>query len=553
MPLILLAILASLGLTAGWWLKSEKQKQIDEKKLLQKIAEGSLDDEVKQLLKNRRKVKRKRSPAVVRNGFTVELVVPTGAMLSNWLVELSGVVDKLLPAVHAYRTADQACQRALKEKQEAEGAVDSLKISTRPQTEDELQNWFSAIQSAYIKAQEKSKRAAELEKEKHTLFLAANRAMSYFTITYSALDQWDLYKAPEEFHEKVELATLLKNELRVHSERSQPGADNEASGVDAYGQKSWRKGGSSSPNLEPAKDDKIALHAVERLTESLPSLARLLSSAKIALTSETLLLQSQAPVALLRPASPAKPDVDALIETALKWAGDYQNAQTEHSLAVRQVRADLSVYKAELAQLQSLGIEIDKAELPAEHLPLRKAFQKALSLLESVISWEKQTIRSQDGIAAVIPDTSSVPEAQEFTDAAANLQSLVQKLANCLAQLQAAASSYEGASGAAVEMLQFNSPTLGQTGAMAFVNAHLRMAEITARNKERAAQHQVKVAQLFQQLQERRQLVRDAMSRLSLSSSHWREKYAACTEPHPSLDRMLKVAWLMQKCFQEQN
>ncbi len=110
-------------------------------------------------------------------------------------------------------------------------------------------------------------------------------------------------------------------------------------------------------------------------------------------------------------------------------------------------------------------------------------------------------------------------ETQSDRDATSNLRNLMRKAAYALAQSEVAKANYEAAKGEHVSLAETVPPVLTQSSASAFINAHARMNEISARNAQKTEAHNAKVAQLSTQKSEREQQAIQAVRAVSAAVS----------------------------------
>lgn len=525
---ILIVFIAVVAILGGWWLKRERENQKKDLIRQGKLAAGKFD-EVVMPKKKPKKRKRKKREGNFWDPKYVPPEVPSRTQLDAWLVRAAKVVDELMPHVLAYRAGKSKNDPAQQTLKSAEAQL--VTYYREAVTDAEAQEWFATLEGKLRAYYDARAAAQESERELRRLYTPAkDRAFELRSLVFQAND-WELYKAPEPFHEKLEIVTLLfehlKRELdldnaqpsqfRDKSNRqfaSNPNArDDRSNGTDANNPFSWQNNGPgkrkswdnwrTNPEPEPVEDTAIAGHARQFLENSLSKVAALAAAIYDASTSQKAYFDAGKTITLTRPAKPTEQDVETVLAEATAWAKAYQAAKVKAYNDGVKVTGCVEIANTAVAALQKAVKELNDAVIPEQDRFAKDAISRACEALVSYLKLAPESVKAVMQMGA--PYSLNKEEAQSDRDAASNLRNLMRKAAYALAQSEVAKANYEAAKGEHVSLAETVPPVLTQSSASAFINAHARMNEISARNAQRTEAHNAKVAQLSTQKSEREQ------------------------------------------------
>ncbi len=528
---ILIVFLAIVAVLGGWWLRRERVNQ--KKELLDrgKIAAGRFD-EVVLPKKKPQKRKRKKREGNLWDPKYVPPEIPSRAQLDGWLARVEAVINELMPCVIKYREGkaiDGPAQQALK-------LADSKLVTSYPSgalTDVEAQEWLSTLEEK-LRAYYDAKAAAEASSRelRRTFTPAKDRAFELRSLVSQA-EAWELYKAPELFHEKLEIVTLLfrhlKYELDLDNQQPSSLRDKSSrrsgSGDEGFSwqkddgsrrrRKSWNSWDSAQPEPEPepVEDAEIAGRTRQKLVDVLTSVAALAAAVDAAYASQKQYGEAGKHIPLTRPAKPNESEVDAVLTAAQAWAKTYQSAKVQaYKDGVKVVRCVENVTAA-LAQVGKAVSALKDAVIPEQDRIVKDAVLRAYDQLAAYVKSAPEYVKTVTKMTA--PYALDGQDSQTDRDAAANLRNLMRKATFALAQSEAAKTNYESAKGEHVPQAESVPPVLTQSSASAYVNAFSRMTEITARNTQKTEAHSAKVKLLSGQHSEREQQAREAVRTLN--------------------------------------
>lgn len=554
---ILIVFLAVVAILGGWWLKRERINQKKDLVNKGKLAAGKFDEVV---LPKKKPVKRKRKKRE-GNFWDPKYVppeIPRKTQLEAWLSRAATVVDQLMPAVNAYRAGkaeDEPAQLALRNAESQ--LVKYYKADST--TELEAREWFETLEAklrAYYDVR------ASAEASARTLRRLFNPAKDLAFDLRSLVLQaraWELYKAPEPFHEQFELVTLLMEALWTELDlaNEQPGVSRDNFSRRESGDSlSWQKGSSrrrnswnnwsDEPEPEPVQDVQIVSRARQTLLDCLPQVAALAAASHAAQGSQKKYSEAGKQISLTRPAKPTDAEVDALLTAALTWAQAYQAAKVQvyrDGVKVKQCQEGL---KSPLAAVGKAVSDLKDADIPEQDLVVRDAIGRAY---EQLVAFAKSAAElSSTAINISAPYALDKPETQTDRDAAASLRNLVRKAAYALAQSEAAKANHEAAKNEHVQQAEAVPPVLTQSSASAFVNAFSRMTDINTRNSEKVQAHRAKVKQLAEQHSERET---QAMQAVQAVSTAYHDVGRRKHEWSATLEQMHSMATLFCAAFKK--
>lgn len=522
---ILIVFLAIVAILGGWWLRRERVNQKKELHDRGKIAAGRFDEVV--LPGKKPKRRRKKGKYVNQGGAFVYVAreIPSGAALDGWLAKVEAVVNELMPCVIKYREGkalDGPAQQALE-------LAGSKLITCYPSdalTDVEAQEWFSALEGrlrAYYDAKDFAE--ASSSQLRKLLSPARDRAFELGRLVNQAED-WELYKAPEPFHEKLEIVTLLfkhlKYELELDLDSQQPGfsPDKSSRRTDAFDEgfnrqnaprhrrKSWDTWDFAENEPEPVQDADVAGRCRQTLVDALPSIAALAAAVDAACASQKQYGEAAKHIPLTRPVKPNAGEVDALLATAQAWAKMYQSTKVQaHNDGAKVLRC-VENATVHLAQVEN-SIFDDAIRLGNDSVLECRHY--LLRAYDQLVAYVKSAPGRVEAVTRMAVPYSLDEESQTDKDAAVNLRNLMRKAAFALAQSEAAKANYEAAKGEHVWLAETVPPVLTQSSASAYVNAYSRMIEINSGNTLKIEAHNARVKLLSGQYSEREQQAREAV------------------------------------------
>jgi hypothetical protein len=530
---ILIVFLVALTLGGGWWLKKERVNQKNDLLRQGRIAEGKFDD-----VPAPKKPKRKKQKKPASSWFDAKYVppeVPDKAMMEGWQKRAASAVDRALPAVQAYRLARAAHEKLQEEAQAAERQAGSMYVL---KTANAVYN-FGLIEEAMAAKYETSQRAQESARHLRREFKATRDLVLDVRSCLSQVEGWELYKAPETFHDLVEVVTLVGGEILREFE-----LDNEPDAVEQKDSRSKRRHSWDAPEAEPVKDETIVEQtriAFVRALEMLPGLVALVNSASDGLKHYE---QIAASISLAKPEKP----VDIEIAASIKQATDAATLLQEAQLAVYE-RAQMyserrAVFDDALGVVRARVQFMSSADIPDSHQAGRDAILYAIKQINAYFEALEKWLVNLHRVPH--PYQVDTQETQAMQDAAASLRNLVRKVYFAVAQAQSAVASAAKSKSETPRLAEVNAPTLSQSGAQAFVNAFARMEEIQTRNKQKTDEHGQKCKHLQAQAVEREGLAKAAVQELKELGNDLDKRFSARSADY---DVSRKVAALVCRAF----
>lgn len=514
---ILIVFLAVVAILGGWWLKRERVNQKNDLMRQGKLAAGKFDEIA---LPKKKPKKRKRKPRT-GNWLDPKYVppeIPDKHQLKGWLERAEQVVDELMPRVIAYRAGKEKHDPVTQELKTAEAQLVKA-YKSDAFTDVEALEWLAAQEEKLRAYYDVRAEHAASERVLRKLYTPAVESGLLLRSLIKQAGDWELYKAPEPFHEKLELVTMLYESLKteLNLENVQLGAGNRildiGGSVNMGGSDDWQGGRRSrrrnnwdwrADSLpEPTEDAEAVARTRQKLVEMLTHVAALAQAVDKCVHSQQKYREAGNHIKMERPVKPTDQDVDVVLTAALEWAKTYQAAKTQlwnDSLAYRRAMENVQVALPAV----KLAVELLSDTIVPEQDKLGKdvimrAWEQVAKFIESAADSVKTAL------SMTMPYAIGKDEAQSDKDAASNLRNLMRKAAFAMAQAETAKANHEAAKGEHVPLAETVPPVLTQSSASAFINAHSRMVEISARNSQRTEAHNAKVKQLRQQQTEREQ------------------------------------------------
>lgn len=530
---ILIVFLVALTLGGGWWLKKERVNQKNDLLRQGRIAEGKFDD-----VPAPKKPKRKKRKKPASSWFDAKYVppeVPDKAMMEGWQKRAASAVDRALPAVQAYRLARAAHEKLQEEAQAAERQAGWLYLI---ETANAVHN-FGLIEEAITAKYETGQRAQEAARHLRREFKATRDLVLDVRSCLSQVEGWELYKAPETFHDLVEIVTLVGGEIMREFD-----LDNEPDAVESNDSRSRRRHSWDAPEAEPVKDETTVEQTRIALVRALEILTGLKILADSAFDGLKHYEQIGASISLARPEKPIDIEIAASIKQATDAAELLQDAQLavyERGQAVSEKRAD---FDDAMGVVRARAQFMASADIPDSHQAGRDAIMYAIKQINSYLELLEKLLPNLYRVPR--PYQVDTQETQAMQDAAASLRNLVRKVYFAVAQAQSAGASAAKSKAETPRLAEVNAPTLNQSGAQAFVNAFARMEEIQARNKQKIEEHGHRCKQLQAQAVERNGLAKAAVQELKDLGDELDKRFSAVTAEY---DVSRKVAALVCRAF----
>lgn len=565
--MILIAFLAVVAILGGWWLKKERENQKNDLIRQGKLAARKFD-EIAVPKKKPKKRKRKKREGSFWDPKYVPPEIPDKQQLGTWLKEAERIVDELMPRVAAHRLA--------KERHEPIGAaltaaeaqlVKSYKSDAV--TEVEAREWLDSLEAklrAYHAAQ--TDKAAS-DRELNKLYAPVVEPGVRLRWLLSQANAWELYKAPESFHEMLELMTLLYDDLkyefdldnaqinfREKSNRKHGfgGADrSEGEGIADTGttsvvdtnedrrddregdrkaerkdidreygfsgsnisgeDKSWQRASRRRSwdwrEAEPEPDAEITASTRSKLESTLKDVAALAAALCQCISSQKKYREAGNHIELARPTKPADQDVDAVLTAVMSWAKTYQAAKTQLWNDAFVLKRAMQTIENTLPALKVAAGKLKDARIPEQDNIARDVIVRACDQLSAFVGIVPDMAKT--ALTMTKPYAIGEAEQQSDKDAASNLRNLMRKAGFAMAQAEIAKANLEAAKNEHVSQSETVPPVLTQSSASAFINAHARMVEISIRNSQKTEAHSAKVKQLQQQQTERQQQATQAV------------------------------------------
>ena len=571
---ILIVFVAIVAILGGWWLKRERENQKKDLINKGKLAAGKLDEVVLPKKKPKKRQRKKRQGSFWDPKY-VPPEKPSKAMLQNWMEQTAEIVDELLPRLAAYRAGkvvDEPAQRALK-------AAEAALITSYPSnadTEVEAKTWYANSEArfqAYIDARTAASNSSGTLRK---LFGPARESALRLRFLVSDADLWETYKAPEVFHEKLEIAQLLvsglESELELNNANlgfnvgesftrrrrrhsgsflnleegeNTTGGDNTRQGggfkLEEKEEKSrdfrrerprraWQnldgKDGFSNPAFDdrwepkpPKEDTEIVGRAHEKILDALTAVAALAHAHAVAQSSYQSYQRAASRTELTRPTKPVDGEVEGVIAIVLSWAQTAQSAQLQAHRDGKTYKQCMETASDKLASLRKLLDILKDARIPQTDNFRKDVVSRAFEQLDVFV---KHTSKYSAYLADVsAPYSLDTAETQAHRDAANSVRNLMRKAAFAMGQAEVAKAAVEAAKGEHVSQAEFVSPVLTQSSVSAFVNAHARMSEIKGRNSQKKEAHSTKVRELEKQHGEREKQAAEALGAISVATKSW--------------------------------
>jgi hypothetical protein len=550
---ILIVFLALVVILGGWWLKRERVNQKNELVNQGKLAAGKFDQVVLPAKKPKKRKRKKREANWWDPKYTPP-EIPSKSALEAWVAQAATVVDELMPGVMAYRTGvakNEAAKREL-------AAAQSRLVKQYPAaatTDNQSQDWYLMLEE-HLQAYHDAKAAAEaVAGELRALLLQVkNPALDLRSLKMQA-EAWELYRAPDPFHEKLEIVTLLCTQLeeeldfnslhQVHSSEDRWSKEDfsrrrKRAGKDGFG---WGADTLDVPEEKPVPNTEIVGQTRLVLQNVLPHVAVLAATAETAFAAYNSWQAATKHVPLTRPTKPVNEEVDALLATAFAWAQTQQSAKLQAYQCGVKAKQCLDGMKSALSPLKTAVESLQSACIPEQDRIVQEAISSASSQLDAFVRSLGDSLKA---VIAMRQPYSTETESQSARDSAAGLRNLMRKAAFELGQSESAKAAHEAAKGERVQLAETVPPVLTQSSAAAFINAHIRMSEINARNSQKSEAQRAKVRQLEAQFGEReRQAIQSvrAVSAAANTIGAKRQDWSA------NLDLMYSAATLFGAAF----
>ncbi len=558
---ILIVFLAVVAILGGWWLKVERKNQKNDLLRQGKLAAGKFD-EIVMPKKKPKKRKRKKREGNFWDPKYVPPEIPDKHQLKDWLDQAESIINELMPRVFAYRAGKETHDPVAAALKAAEGQL-VKSYNDEAITEAQALEWLDTLDRKLRDYNNFKAEYTASERQLRKLFTPAAESGLRLRSLISRANAWELYRAPEPFHEKLEMVTLLfesiRHELNLDNVQSAGNGSvrvlGEIGGGGGFRGNSddWQGGRRSrrrswdwraEPEPEPVEDSEIVAGTRQKLVAALTHVAALAAAVDKCGNSQKKYREAGNHIKLEKPAKPTDQDVDVVLTEAYTWATSYQMAKGQlwnDSLAYRKamqsVQDILPALKEAVESLKD-ALVVDQDNFARDVLV--RAFEQIAKFIESVPDQVKTAT------SMTMPYAIGKEEAQSDKDAATNLRNLMRKAGFAMAQAETAKANHEAGKGEHVSLAETVPPVLTQSSASAFVNAHTRMTEISARNSQKTEAHNIKVKQLSQQQTEREQQAVQAVRAVATALNglgHKRDGWSA------NLERMHATATLFCAVF----
>lgn len=512
--MILIVCLVVFAILAGWWLNRERNNQKKELIRQGKIAAGKFD-EIDVPVKKPKKRKRQKRAGNWLDPKYVPAELPTKIMLDEWLDAAAKLVDELMPHVHAHRTAAEEA-KPLQASLQAASEMLYTYFPGSKMNALEAQNWFLGLEGA-LKTHEEARLANELvQRQVQKCYDSVRYAWFDLQRLVKKAEDWETYKAPESFHEKLELAGLLCSAIKSEFDLENmtvadlPTGRKERRRVNAlerttedWGASMWKP---------PVQDKEIVERARQAMLTALTHVAVLGQAAASTQDAQTAYNEASKQPTVTRPTRPSDDEVDALLAAVHLWARFWQEARVQMFQCAEKVKPLQKGIDAQLEPLVQVLAELDKAEIPDGDKLSKDAVIRAHGLVVKYLKYLPDQLKTAFSYGAPCALDGRDPQSQQ--DIANNLRNLMRKAAFAMAQSEVAKAAHEAAKAEKVQLAETVAPVLTQSSAAAFINVHARMTEIGGRNNKKTEAQKAKVQQLATQAQEREKQVAQAMAAL---------------------------------------
>lgn len=515
---ILIVFLVVIAALAGWWLKRERVKQKEDLVRQGKIARGRFD-EVVLPKKKPKKRKRKKRPTNWLDPKWEPPVQPSDDMMKEWLARAQRAVDHLMPLVHTKRSACAAYELAQKELEQADNAVQYAALNCEGSL-PALEQWYATLEQSYVRAA--TARAASLESGKaaRKAFSDASNALLDLRSVKRQADDWELYKAPDSFHDMVELVSILLQPLEYELDfNKKPKVAGETDEEEWKPRRKffWNKDQpeeeEAAPLPVPVENSEIVPAARQSLVEALPVLAALIKGWGRCYETYQAHRNGGVKTVMAPPARSAEPEVEAFLEGYIEAARANQEIITKAHFSQNNLVDRCQEMRLALEPLAKLLGDMKDATIPTADQPAREAVKRAYTLV-------MQYLANVDGNDALkyrvaLPYQVNAEETQAVRDSVAGLRNQMRKTAFVLGLATQARAAHQAAKGEAVPQAEAVAPVLTQSSASAFINSHARMTEIAGRNAQKRNAHGERVKSLDAQAKEKEAQGKQAVAALA--------------------------------------
>lgn len=563
---ILIVFLAVVAILGGWWLKVERKNQKDDLLRQGKLAAGKFD-EIVMPKKKPKKRKRKKREGSFWDPKYVPPEIPDKHQLKDWLDQAESIINELMPRVFAYRAGKGTHDPVAAALKAAEGQL-VKSYNDEAITEAQALEWLDTLDRKLRDYNNVKAEHTASERQLRKLFTPAAESGLRLRSLVSRANAWELYRAPEPFHEKLEMVTLLfesiRHELNLDNVQSAGNGSVRVLGEIGGGGGAFRGSGDegndwqnrrsrrrswdwhAEPEPEPVEDAQIVVATRLKLVEALKLVAALAAAVDKCVISQKKYREAGNHITLEKPAKPADQDVDVVLHAAYTWATSYQMAKDQlwtDSLAYR--KAMQSVQEV-LPALKETVEKLKDALIPDQDSFARDVIVRAFEQIANYIGSVPDQVKTAQGMS--MPYAIGKEEAQSDKDSATNLRNLMRKALFAMAQAEIAKANHEAGKGEHVSLAETVPPVLTQSSASAFINAHTRMSEISARNSQKTEAHNAKVRHLSQQQTEREQQAVQAVRAVSTAVSGMGNKRDGWSS---NLERMHATATLFLAVFKK--
>lgn len=564
---ILIVFLVALAALGKWWLSREKRKQRKKLESDLKIAQGKIEEVPVEDAKIERSVKWPDTSGKAPPQTTV----PSAQMMQEWSAQAADAVDKLLQAIHAHKAASAAESSLKRETSTAENRFDYNYPPSSPSSAEDLSRWLENLLDCHTRHQTLEEKYEAAQVETLRLMEAAKQAMVDAWYCCEVARRWDLSKADDNFMDVAEMTAMVVDkfdatyrpprDLNHYFQLRPQGARTARRAAAAKtGNQTAQTVQTNSPEANPevtvsaatvtkahAVYDEALAAAREALEKTFPRLVNLhTASQQVQVCSAA--LQEVQPV-LMRLNKPVSADIDHMLEQALLWSQNRQQAESEAAAAADLMSEALRAWRLNM----KLALRRCKADLPGEEnseenqdqeqvqeqvrdpanriqpqggakgpIPVKPS--KAQQSLKTVLVTAAERLNAQgehlvekakNVLDLKLGYTPDAPQSQSLTDACNQLRKLMRKVIGAVAQTDAAQSSLWTASRNSPALLHVSPPELTQSSVAAFINTHARMVEMTERNQEKTRQHKERLDAMKEQFHGRQSEEKEALRQLT--------------------------------------
>lgn len=529
---ILIVFLVLIAALAGWWLKRERVKQKEDLVRQGKIARGRFDEVVlpKQKPKKRKRNKR---PTNWLDPKWEPPVQPTADMMKEWLARAQRAVDSVMPLVHAKRSACAAYELAQKELEQAVHAVTYAALNCEGSV-PALEQWYATLEQFYERAATARTSALTAGKEARKAFADAGNALLDLRSVKRQADEWELYKAPDSFHDMVELVSVLLQPLEHELDfNNKPKVDGEKDEVEWKPRRKffWNKDEpeeeEAAPPPVPVENSAIVPAARQAMVEALPALAALIKGWGRCYETYHAHRNGGIKGVMAPPARSAEPEVEAFLEGYIEMARANQEVITKAHFAQNNLVDRCQDMRVALEPLAKLLGDLKEATIPAADQPARDSITRAYALVTQYLANVDANEVLKYRVA--LPYQVNAEETQAVRDSIAGLRNQMRKTAFVLGLATQARAAHQAAKGEAVPQAEAVAPVLTQSSVSAFINSHVRMTEIIGRNSQKRNVQGEKVKALDAQAKEKEAQGKQAVAALATAVAALQQR--AATSP----------------------